>query len=243
MRIFTDKIESDKYVLTGDAHRHVAYAQRSKAGEAITLCPQDGYDYYGRIESVTKDRTVVRIEDKRENLSEPRINVTVYSALLSKSDKMDLIAQKLTELGVSRIQPVITKFVQARAESVRKERLNKICEEAAKQCGRGKIPVFNSPVSFNQMLSELEKYDLIVFPYEREDKFTLKELLKSFDGKEINGVAVIIGSEGGFAEEEAAALADAGVKAVTLGRRILRAETANLAVVSALFYQLDEWTR
>lgn len=243
MRIFTDKIEGDKYVLTGDAHRHVAYAQRCKAGEAITLCPQDGYDYCGHIESVTKDRTVVRIEDKHENLSEPRINVTVYSALLSKSDKMDLIAQKLTELGVSRIQPVITKFVQARAESVRKERLNKICEEAAKQCGRGKIPVFNSPVSFNQMLSELEKYDLTIFPYEREEKFTLKELLKSFDGKKINSVAVIIGSEGGFAEEEAAALADVGVKAVTLGRRILRAETANIAVVSALFYQLDEWTR
>lgn len=249
MRIFTDETLGENCVLTGGNHRHVAYALRSKVGDEMVLCPQDGYDYHGVIEKISSDKTVVRILKKVRNESEPTLRLTVYSAVMNKGEKMDLVAQKLTELGVARIVPLMTRFVQEKAQSVRLDRLNKICSEAAKQCNRGIIPEVLPVMPFSQMTKEITGYDLVVFPYEREEKRSLKEFLLSIRrksesaAKKIVNVAVVIGAEGGFSEDEAAELKARGVVSVTLGRRILRAETANIAVVSALMYELDEWQR
>lgn len=241
MRIFVDRIDGDKCVLKGDAHRHVAYALRSRVGDAAVLCLQNGKDYFGVIESISSDETVVKINEITDSMGEPRVKVTVMCAVPGKSDKLDLIAQKLTELGVFRIQPIMTRFVQAKPQSVRVDRLSRICEEAAKQCGRGLVPEVCAPVSFERMTAELPRFDLTVFPYEREKEYSLKSYLKNADLNNVETVAVIIGSEGGFSEEEANILRNSGTASVTLGNRILRTETANIAVVSALMYELGEW--
>ena len=123
MRIFTDKIEGDEYVFGGDSHRHIAYALRCRTGDRITLCPQDGYDYDGVIEKIEKDRTTVGIVGKAPSLGEASVETDVYFGVPHKSDKLDLIVQKLTELGVSHIRPIMTRFVQASEKSVRTDRL------------------------------------------------------------------------------------------------------------------------
>ncbi len=241
MRLFVNEINGDKCVLRGDAHRHVAYSLRSRVGDAVTLCPQDGCDYIGSIENITQSETTVKISSVVKSAGEPKVELTVFCAVPNKGDKLDLIAQKLTELGVGAIRPIMTEFTQGKAESVRTDRLSRICEEAAKQCGRGVIPKVFCPIKFGEMLDVLEEYDLTVFPYEKEKTLSLKKFLHDSSFDCIKKVAVIIGSEGGFSCGEATALRDKGVESVTLGNRILRTETANIAVVSALMYELDEW--
>lgn len=242
MRIFTSKIKGDSFVLDGDSHRHVAYSLRSRVGDSITLCPQDGYDYTGVIEKITSDRTTVKILEKVKSEGEPEIELTVYFAIPHKSEKLDFIVQKLTELGVLRMQPIISKFVQSGEKSVKSERLSRICEEAAKQCGRGIIPEVSPVISFDAMCEELGGYDLTLFAYENEKTTSLKSaLLSAREKAPIKSVAVVVGSEGGFAPEEALKAADSGARCVTLGSRILRAETANMALAAAIMYELDEW--
>ncbi len=241
MRIFVDEIKGDKCVLRGDSHRHVAYALRSRVGDAVTLCPQDGYDYSGVIENISQDETRVKINGVMKSAGEPAVKLTVFCAIPNKSDKLDLIVQKLTELGASVIQPISTEFTQGKPQSVRLDRLERICEEASKQCGRGIIPKVCAPISFGEMSALLDGFDLTVFPYEREKALSLKRFLKGRAEKDVKSACVIIGSEGGFSESEARTLNEMGIKSVTLGNRILRTETANIAVVSALMYELDEW--
>ena len=239
MRIFTSKIKGDRVVLDGDSHRHVAYALRSKVGDRITLCPQDGCDYSGVIEKITSDKTTVKIVEKFRSLGEPNIELTVYFAIPHKSEKIDLIVQKLTELGVVRMQPIVSKFAQVGAKSVKEDRLARICEEAAKQCGRGVIPKVSTTISFDDMCEELGGYDLAIFAYENEKTVSLKSVLRS--SRSLKTVAAIVGSEGGFAPEEASKAAEFGARCVSLGSRILRAETANMALAAAIMYELDEW--
>lgn len=241
MRIFTGAIQGEKYVLEGDAHRHVAYALRSKTGDKITLCPQDGCDYDGVIEKIEKEKTTVRILSRAESSGEPKCEVSVYFGVPHKSDKLDLIVQKLTELGVKRIQPIMTRFVQANEKSVRADRLLRIAEEASKQCGRGIVPNVCTPISFDEMCAQLSDFDLVLFPYEEEKALSAKEYLDSaLKEKSVNKAAVIIGSEGGFAPEEALTLARMDIPGVTLGKRILRAETACIAATAVLMYELGE---
>ena len=241
MRIFIGAIPGEKYVLEGDAHRHIAYALRSKTGDRITLCPQDGYDYDGVVEKIEKERTTVRILSRRESWGEPDCEVSVYFGVPHKSDKLDLIVQKLTEIGVKHICPVMTRFVQANRESVRVGRLSRIAEEASKQCGRGIVPNICPPVSFDEMCAGLSDFDLVLFSHEAEKALSAKEYLSTaLKGKRVKKAAVIVGSEGGFAREEALALSGMGIHGVTLGKRILRAETACIVAAAVLMYELGE---
>ena len=242
MRIFTSAIKGNVYVLDGDSHRHVAYALRSRVGDKITLCPQDGFDYIGVIEKITADRTTVRIAEKTRSLGEPDIKLTVCFGIPHKSEKIDLIAQKMTELGVAYMQPFTSKFVQASAKSVRVDRLARICEEAAKQCGRGVIPAVLPPVAFDEVCAEIKNHDLAIFAYEEEKVVSLKTVLRECAEKSsIRSVVAVVGAEGGFAPEEASKAAEFGARCVSLGSRILRAETANMALAAAIMYELDEW--
>lgn len=241
MRVFTDEIKGSEYILTGDDHRHVAYSLRSKVGDEIVLCPQDGYDYFGKIERIEKDRTTVRIEKKERGAGEPETEIAVFCAVPNKSEKSDLIAQKLTELGVGTICPTVTDFVSVKDRAVKTERLNRICEEAAKQCGRSIVPKVCEPIPFAEAVKRLPAFDLAVFPYEKERELSLKEFMSGITTKP-KTVAIVIGAEGGFSESEVRALHDIGVKSVTLGNRILRTETANIAVVAVVAYELGEWT-
>lgn len=236
-KIFSDNLENGKFVLTGDDHAHLAYALRARVGDEITVC-NDGVDYYCKIRSISKKETVLEPIESKVCDAEPTVAVTLYFAAM-KGDKNELVAQKCTELGVKCLRPFISSNCECRAESVKIERINKIITEAAQQCGRGMVPHIDKIRSFDEVLYELRKYDKVVFPYERATDKTLKDVLRNSNGNKC--IAIIIGSEGGFTEKEADALTKIGVTPITLGKRILRAETASIAVVAAVMYEENQW--
>lgn len=236
-KIFSNCFENGKFVLSGDDHAHLAYALRARVGDEIIVC-KDGVDYFCKIASISKRETILESIESKVCDTEPTIDVTLYFAIM-KGDKNELVAQKCTELGVKNLRPFISSNCECRAESVKIERINKIITEAAQQCGRGKLPHIDKMRSFDEVLCELSKYDKVVFPYERATDKTLKDVLQN--SGENRSIAVIIGSEGGFTENEAAELKKIGVLPITLGKRILRAETASIAVVSAVMYEENQW--
>lgn len=236
-KIFTDRKEGGKFVLNGDNHRHLAFSLRSRIGDKLIVC-HDGTDYECEITAITKTETILKILCSRPAEGEPTINVTLFFALM-KNDKNDMVVQKCTELGVCGLQPFVSQNCECRPENFRSERLTKIAAMAAQQCGRGKIPELFAVADLEEIAKQLGRYDRVIFPYEGERETAAKDVIsKISDGENI---AVIIGSEGGFTRAEADRLIAAGAKAVTLGKRILRAETAAVAVVSAVMYEANQW--
>lgn len=238
-RFFVNSV-SDINVLEGDIHTHLSFVTRARVGETVILCPSDGFDYINEIVKIEKTKTTLKLIQKVKNQSEPSIDVTLFFGAL-KGDKMDLVTQKATELGVNTLIPLITKFVQVKSESIKPMRLNKIIVEAAQQCGRSVLPKLDECQMITDIVPLLHGFDLVVFPYENEKERDLKSYLKSFEDSAIKKVAVIIGSEGGFDKSECELLMGNGVFPVSLGGRILRAETANISVLSAIMYEFGQW--
>lgn len=235
-KLFVDKVDIPTHVLTDEAHVHLSVVLRARKGDQVVLSCGDGKDYYFTVSSFNKQSTELKYEHSEINTCEPNVKVTSYVSLL-KNDKFEWVVQKEVELGVDRIVPLVTRFVQVKSESLRLTRLNKIAAEAAEQSGRGKVPEIASAIGFEEMLNQLKDYDLVVFPYEKAKEVDIRSLLK---GIRPSKVAVIVGSEGGFSQEECDMLIARGIQPITLGKRILRAETANIAVLSVLMYELGE---
>lgn len=236
-KLFVDVGNQKQVRLAENDHEHIAYSLRLKPGDSLTLC--DGrFDYAAKIIEIKKKETLVEIEDMVAIDSEPEIEVTLFIAAL-KSDKLDYAVQKATELGVKAVVPFVSQCCAAKAESVREERLGKIALEAAKQCGRGFVPPVYPVVQFNEMLDLLKAFEARLFLYEAEEKTDLKSFLRG--RKKERKIAVIIGPEGGFSLKEAEKLRTAAGTGLTLGRRILRAETAAVAAVAAVMYEYGEW--
>ena len=238
-RFFVDSIENP-IVLRGENHKHLSVVLRARAGDEVALCCGDGYDYVCRVERVEKDLTRLTLSEKRVSQGEPLVAVTLYASVL-KGDKNDFVVQKATELGATEIVPVFTRYVQAHDRACKTERLQKIAREAAQQCGRGRVPAVRAAISFDTLLREVGDFDTVVFPYEKAVAPSLRSFLRAQSENVPARAAVIVGSEGGFADEEVAALQACGVTPVTLGKRILRAETASVSVLSALMYEWGQW--
>ena len=168
------------------------------------------------------------------------INITLYQGL-PKADKLEFIIEKSTELGVSKIVPVEMRFSIAKVKNEEKKivRWNKIAESAAKQSKRNVIPLIEQTIKFNEMIKELEQYDLILVAYENESKQTLKNVLAKVQKDKIKNVALIIGPEGGVDSKEIDLLIQSGAECISLGKRILRTETAPLALLSMLVYEFE----
>ncbi len=158
---------------------------------------------------------------------------------------MDLIVQKGTELGISKFVPTITDRVDVKlkGEFKKLDRLNRIALEAAKQSKRSLIPRVDEPISFDDVLEELEKLDLFLVPYENTENFGIKGVIKDLrdSGRldNVKKIGIMVGPEGGFEEKEVEAAISEGAKPITLGKRILRTETAGLAILSVLMFQLE----
>lgn len=240
-RFFVEKI-TDNMVLKDDNHNHLSFVLRARVGDIVVLCQQDGYDYEAVIDSITKTQTSLHIVNKYKNQTEASINVTLFVAML-KGEKLDYVVQKITELGLNAVYPVVTKYVQNKKEQINLTRINKIAVEAAKQCGRAIVPKMNDIIAFDKMTDLLSSFDLVVFPYEKATNPDIKSFLSqpSVTEKAINSVAIIIGSEGGFADEEVAEIIERNVTPITLGKRILRAETACVTVSGVVMYELGQW--
>ena len=184
------------------------------------------------------DKTVTAvIEDVYRAPSEPKLSITLYQGA-PKAAKLELIVQKATEIGVVRIVPMNTARTVAKLEKASKlDRLRKIAREAAKQCKRGIVPEISEPVSFKEAVSLAAADELAIIPYEEETENSLKNVLR---GKNITSLSIMIGPEGGFDESEIRLAAEKSVIPVTLGKRILRTETAGLAVAAVSLYELGD---
>ena len=243
MRIFTDaaNIEEKMIRITdkGDI-RHMIKVMRMREGDTVDVSDSSQWEYRAEILSIDEEQVLLSILDKQKFAREPELAVTLFQGI-PKAGKMETIIQKCVELGVHSIVPVFmdrTVVVEKGNFSKKLERWQKVSDEAVKQCKRGMIPEICPQLRFGEMTAQLSDYDLILFPYENEDNFSIKDCLRGLSEKP-KTVAIVIGPEGGFSDKEAAAMDEAGAARVTLGKTILRTETAGMAALSMTMYELE----
>lgn len=240
-----ENIGGESIIIRGGDAAHISRVLRMTTGDGLTLCDGRGIDYETVIDKISPDEVECKIISEKKSSSEPNISVTLVQGL-PKASKMDYIIQKTTELGISRIIPCslarcVVKLENKKAEEKKTERWRKIAAEAAKQSGRGIIPEVTMPKTLDAVLDELKAFDIVFVPYECERENTLKSVLTSCENPK--NAAFIIGPEGGFDIAETEKIRAAGIKTVTLGRRILRTETAGEAVLSMLMYEIGDINR
>lgn len=230
-------ISQGQVQLFGEDEKHIKTVLRARVGEELTLCDGEGVDYQCRIASMERG-VLLDILSKEACETEPKTKITLYQGL-PKADKMELIIQKCVELGVDRIVAVSTERAIVKLdkkESKKLERWQKIAEAAAKQSGRGKIPEIGQQVlKFKEAVAEAAALDGAIIPYEKEQETGIRQFVQGFQGESIG---VFIGPEGGFAEEEIALAQEKGITPITLGKRILRTETAGMTTIALLLYEL-----
>ncbi len=234
-------IDNGSASVLGEDARHIARSLRMAVGETITVADGSGMIYTCRLTSIHDDRAEAEILSSEASRSEPPYVLRLFMAY-PKGDKLETVIQKAVELGASRITPFESERCIKRPAPEKQpritERLNRIAHEAAKQCGRARLPQVDAPVRFPEMLSLAAACDLPLFCYEGEGTQSLMTALPAVTPA---SVSVVVGAEGGFSEKEAASAAEAGLHPVNLGPRILRCETAPDYVLAALScrYELE----
>lgn len=235
--------EGGRVILTGEDVNHIRNVLRMKPGEEIAVrCGTDGKEYRCAVLALEADRVVCELRFIRKAGTELPSRVHLFQGL-PKADKMELIIQKTVELGVYEIIPVetarsVVKLDAGRAEQ-KVKRWQAVAEAAAKQSMRGMVPAVRLPMSFEQALREAAHMDVRLIPYElAEGMEKTKEIFSSLPSDA--DIAVLIGPEGGFTKEEVERAAACGIQPVTLGKRILRTETAGLTVMAWVMYQLEK---
>ncbi len=234
MRFYLPNLNKSCVELTGDTHTHAAYALRIRAGDYITVFDGRGVELSCKVKEIKKDKTLLDVLDSAENVGETAINVTLYLSVI-KQDRFELAVQKTTELGVNKIVPVYSAYTQ-HSVTLNYDRLNKIAISACEQCGRSRVPIIEQAITFDELLNRAVN-SYLIFPWERELHGKLKDAIDT----EKSDIAVFIGPEGGITEDEKNKLTAVGAKSVTLGARILRAETAAISTLSAIYYEMGEW--
>lgn len=233
-----DMVQNNKIIVTGEDVNHIKNVLRYKIGDKIEISSGDSLEYLCEIYDIKKDEIIANIIDCFGNESEPNIKITLYQGL-PKAEKMELIIQKCVELGIDSIVPINTDRTIAKLNGKEEKKLlrwNKISEASAKQSRRGKIPQIKNVMSFKEAVKEAKEYSLAVIPYEKETNNNIKKIIKNFSGKDI---AIFIGAEGGFTEGEIAIAKLGGITPITLGKRILRTETAGFITTAILLYELE----
>ena len=212
--------------------QHAIKVLRLRRGDKIELTDGRGRLYAGRISEIDKKRASVELQGERPS-RESNLRLAVYMGY-PKAEKLELIVQKLTELGVVHIAPVMMTRSVARTQdfSNRGQRLERIAREAVKQCGRSVIPEIDAPVQWDEALRQMAACDLVLVPWEEARANRLRDLRERFP--QVVRIAIVIGPEGGMTTEEISRLEEAGALSLTLGPRILRAETAAISAVSAV---------
>ena len=245
-RIYVSKndIIEKKAVLEGDNANHISRSLRMRVGDEITLCDGERTDYRCTVEKMTSDKVYLEINEKMPSEGEPPYRARLFMAL-PKSDKMEMIVQKAVETGIYEIIPFISERCISRPDErsgdKKVERWNKIAQSAAEQCGRGIIPRVGRIVSYKRAL-EMAMEDRTGFIcYEREkERGIYQGLLPLTKEPSLEGISFFVGAEGGFSEEEVKAAIDVGIVPLSLGRRILRCETAPIFVLSVMSAMLEK---
>lgn len=242
-----NQIKNNKIEIIGEDVNHIINVLRMRNGEILKVCNKDtGENYLVKIINAQSNSIICDIQEKINDTVESNINITLYQGL-PKFEKMELIIQKNTEVGVNEIVPVVMERTVVKLDEKQSnkklERWQKIAEIASKQSQRDRIPKVDNIIKMKFMYEKLnlEEYDAILVAYENEKKTLLKEELKKLQKAEQNEykIAIIIGPEGGIAEGEIEMLQKIGAKCVSLGKRILRTETAGIIMAGNIFYELE----
>lgn len=235
-----DIYDKEIVISAKDDIKHIKKVLRLREGDEIDVSDGIEWEYKTEISEIDDDEICLRILDKQKFAREPKLEVSLFQGV-PKAGKMELIIQKCVELGIHEITPVFmdrTVVMEKGNFSKKLDRWQKISDEAVKQCKRGIIPQIGEKLDFSGMLEELRNFDVVVFPYENEDDFTIKSFLR--DLAEIpKTLAIVIGPEGGFSDEEAEKMKNAGYRPVSLGKTILRTETAGMAALAMVMYELE----
>lgn len=234
----------EKFItITGSDVNHIKNVLRMKVGEEISVSDGSDNDYYCKVAEFTADHVLAEILGVEKSSAKLGAEIYLFQGL-PKSDKMELIIQKAVELGVHAVVPVETKRcvvkLDSKKEDAKLKRWQAIAESAAKQSGRGEIPQIHGVMNFNKAIEFVKDFDVKLIPYECEQGSMerTRELIRKV--KPGMKVAIFIGPEGGFEESEVKHATDNEVCPITLGRRILRTETAGLMLLSVLVYELEE---
>jgi 16S rRNA (uracil1498-N3)-methyltransferase len=237
-RFFKEDFKDNPF-LEGEDASHISRSLRMRPGEKITVSDGNGKDFYCVIKSVESQRVELEVLKETENITEPDIEVTLCTSLL-KGDKFEQVIKHSVELGASFILPVISENCVSRPDQkslkAKTLRWQKIADEAAGQSSRGKLPEVKEAVTLKALSEKFSDYDLVLFCYEAGGNPIGETFWENDKAKKI---AIITGPEGGFSKAEAQMLEGAGAKVITLGKRILRAETAPLAALTAVMLLTD----
>ena len=236
------QISGDKIRIEGGDVNHMKNVLRMKLHEKAEISDGESRTYLCEVEAYEEDVAVLHILEEMEADTEPASKLYLFQGL-PKSDKMELIVQKAVELGVYQVIPVEMKRSVFRLDDKKKkkkaDRWNSIAESAAKQAGRSRIPEVTMPLSYNEALKMAEELDVTLLPYELAGGMEVtREVIRQI--KSGQSVGIFIGPEGGFEPEEVDAAVSMGAKVITLGRRILRTETAGLATLAVLMFELEQ---
>lgn len=239
-----NQIENDKITIIGTDVNHIVNVLRLKINDQIKICNEEtAQNYIAKITEINKEDVECKIVEKIASNTEATVHITIFQGL-PKADKMELIIQKCTELGVKEITPVqmkrcVTKLDE-KSSSKKIERWQKIAEVAAKQSGRDAICKINNVINIKNICNICQNYDIVLVPYENEENISLKDVIKDLP-QNIKKIGIVIGPEGGFEEQEIEILRQSNCKIVTLGERILRTETVAIAVSSVILYELSDF--
>lgn len=233
-----NNIKENFIKIDGEDVIHIKRVLRMKEGEAINICDSSGTDYLAVINEINENNIICRIKEIKPSLAEPPVKVTLFQGI-PKASKMDYIIQKTTELGISAVVPCALNRCVSKPEGGKKTlRWQKIAEAAAKQSGRGIIPAVHEAVDIDKAIEMMKSCDLAFVPYECEEKNCIRNVLTRTSG--VKSVGFIIGPEGGFDKSEIEKLENAGIVPVSLGKRILRTETAGEAVLAMIMYEIGD---
>ncbi len=243
-RVFVppEQVGEDRIIIHGDDVKHMRDVLRMKEGDKVTATCGRGTDYHCEISSVGEDEITLSILEEQADASELPVKISLYQAL-PKGDKLELVIQKAVELGVYEIIPVrtarcVVKLDEAKAAK-KQTRWQKISEEAAKQSGRGIVPEVLPVMDFGKAVERASACDHVLIPYELCDDYSLTDRLRESIKEGAGEIAVFIGSEGGFERSEVELVKKKGGEEISLGHRILRTETAAIAVLAHLMLTIE----
>lgn len=220
-----------RIIISGDELLHMTKVLRYKVGYKAIVCANDGIERLCTIDKIERDSAILTIDEERVQDTK-KCHVTLFAGLL-KNNKLDFAIQKAVELGVDEVYPFTSQNCAESRFSC--ERSNKIALESAKQCGSAYLTEVGELISFEDVLHKIGNYDKVLFAYENERKKRIRDSVG-----EQKRIALIVGPEGGFTQEETQGAIAQGAELVTLGKRILRAETASIVACTLLLDCLGE---
>ncbi|MBU0580650.1 MAG: 16S rRNA (uracil(1498)-N(3))-methyltransferase [Candidatus Margulisbacteria bacterium] len=241
MFINSSDLKNNTYVVTGEDYHYIKNVLRLKEKDPLELRDGQNRQFFSSISKIEAAKIILTINKANTLKVELPVQLSLAQAL-PKSDKIEWIIQKCVELGAKDIIPIqaersLIKINPAK-EKIKLERWNKIAKNAAQQSGRGIIPLVNKSLNWPQLVETLPKYDLVLIPWELEEKQTLKSFFNKHPISNINHykILIIIGPEGGFSAGEITLAKKAGAQTISLGPRILRTETAGMSILAMLNY-------